>query len=243
VLLVEDGETNRDLISLVLSEAGATVVCAENGQEGVEAANRQPFDLILMDMQMPIMDGYTASRTLHAGGCRLPIIALTAHAMRGDREKCLAAGCTEYLAKPIQVDRLLEAVAAAVGVSGALPPAQSSDIDIATEPSAQITSSLPTEHPRFQAIIERFATTLSDKRTAMQSALDRCDWNQLAELAHWLKGAGGTVGFDCFTEPAQKLERAAKKRNTRVAQELLQQLLALADRIAVPAQSGSTILE
>src|SRR5262249_60619224 len=104
VLLVEDGETNRDLVSLVLTEAGATVVTAENGKAGVELARAQPFDLILMDMQMPVMDGYTAARTLRSLGIETPIVALTAHAMRDDVDKCLAAGCSGYLAKPVQID-------------------------------------------------------------------------------------------------------------------------------------------
>src|SRR5262249_61629609 len=104
VLLVEDGETNRDLVSLVLTEAGAMVVTAENGKAGVELAREKPFDLILMDMQMPVMDGYTAARTLRSLGLQTPIVALTEHAMRDDVDKCLAAGCSGYLAKPVQID-------------------------------------------------------------------------------------------------------------------------------------------
>ena len=115
ILLVEDGETNRDLLSLVLTEAGATVVCANDGREGVSAALREPFDLVLMDMQMPVMDGYSATRTLRAGGFQPPIIALTAHAMRSDHAKCLAAGCSGYLSKPVHFETLLATVRAAVG--------------------------------------------------------------------------------------------------------------------------------
>jgi len=116
VLLVEDGVDNQRLISFVLRKAGAQVTLAENGQEALDVVERQTargerFDVILMDMQMPMMDGYTATSALRKRGHEGPIIALTAHAMSTDRDKCLAAGCDDYLTKPIDRRRLLEVVA------------------------------------------------------------------------------------------------------------------------------------
>ncbi len=111
VLLVEDGSTNRKLISLYLRRAGMEVATAENGQVGVTMAGEVDFDLILMDMQMPVMDGYTAARRLRTMGIAVPIVALTAHAMSGDEQKCLAAGCSAYLSKPISADRLVQTLA------------------------------------------------------------------------------------------------------------------------------------
>jgi signal transduction histidine kinase/ActR/RegA family two-component response regulator len=110
VLLVEDGDTNRKLIKLLLERAGAKVTTAEHGGIGVELAMKQSFDVILMDMQMPVMDGYTAARRLRDEGLTLPIIALTAHTMTGDREKCLDAGCTDYLTKPINAEQMFAAI-------------------------------------------------------------------------------------------------------------------------------------
>lgn len=119
ILLVEDNEMNLDMLSRRLERKGYTVLAAVDGAQGVEMARSQLPDLILMDMSLPVMDGWQATRTLKADDTTkdIPIIALTAHAIAGDREKSLAAGCDEYESKPVKFPQLLEKIRAFLGES------------------------------------------------------------------------------------------------------------------------------
>ncbi len=126
ILLAEDGTDNQRLISYILKRAGAAVSVAADGQAAVEAACAadqagQPFDIVLMDMQMPVLDGYGAAAELRRLGFDVPILALTAHAMTGDRERCLASGCNDYDTKPIDRSRLLGKIQAMVAAASRSP--------------------------------------------------------------------------------------------------------------------------
>jgi CheY-like chemotaxis protein len=117
ILVVEDNEMNRDMLSRRLQRRGHEVVCAVDGQEGLEVARREVPGLILMDMTLPVLDGWEASRQLKADPATsgIPIIALTAHAMSSDRERALEAGCDDYDTKPVELPRLVAKIDALLG--------------------------------------------------------------------------------------------------------------------------------
>jgi CheY-like chemotaxis protein len=112
ILIVEDNEMNRDMLSRRLERRGFAIVMAMDGQQGLDMARSEKPDLILMDMSLPVMDGWTATQSIKADAdlTKIPVIALTAHAMAGDREKAMAAGCDDYDTKPIELPRLLEKI-------------------------------------------------------------------------------------------------------------------------------------
>lgn len=112
ILLIEDNEMNRDMLSRRLRRKGFDLISAEDGITGIEMAQNEKPDLILMDISLPVMDGLQATRQLKSDSDtgRIPIIALTAHAMSGDREKCLAAGCDDYATKPVEFPELLSKI-------------------------------------------------------------------------------------------------------------------------------------
>jgi PAS domain S-box-containing protein len=239
VLVVDDGETNRKLIRVILEHLGATILQAENGQQAVDMALAEPFDLILMDMQMPVMDGYTAVQQIRARGLQVPIIALTANAMKGDEEKCRKAGCSGYVSKPITQKQLLAAVAEALGLAGKQSSGSRVPSAVAQRPAPQppagtspapqslaatprgaaapvsqpsvLVSTLPADDEDFREIVVEFVQRLGEKLVAMRAAWAAEDLPELVALAHWLKGAGGSAGFPALTQPAQQLEQFARQ--------------------------------
>ena len=214
VLLVDDGETNRRFVSVVLKQTGVEIVEAVNGQEAVELATSQEFDLVLMDMQMPIMDGYTATRVLREKGITIPIVALTANAIVGDKKKCLEAGCTGYLSKPIKHDLLVHIVADSLGdscetkeVAPVPQPSEKVSAKVSTEAQPMLVSTLPADFPELDSMVSDFAERFDQKLDEFHAALSGGNFEELAKLAHWLKGTGGTIGFPVITEKAAVLEQ------------------------------------
>jgi len=172
ILLAEDGPDNQLLISTMLRKRGLEVAVAENGESAVQQAqaaldSNTPFDLILMDMQMPKLDGYGAAARLRARGHTGTIVALTAHAMTGERERCIAAGCDDYLTKPIARQELLGAVESHLRRSGGESPAsvreRPPEVTGATEPGASPIYSSYANDPDMAPLVTGFVERLPEK--------------------------------------------------------------------------------
>jgi CheY-like chemotaxis protein len=289
VLITDDTPANRQLAGLVLRKAGLTVDEAENGAVAVEKASLGIYDLLLMDMQMPVMDGFTATKTLRDQGLQTPILAFTANVMEQDRQRCVAAGCSGFLTKPINIDLLLSTIAeylettdappelsAPVGHSAAgigmtkqnaasAPTALSGDsldeildqlpghsaaralgrnLSMETETGREaratvrkpIYSTLPLDIPEFREIVESFVGCMDDTMKSLREAQARMDYQEVREIAHRLKGTGGTVGFAAFTEPSRKLQFAAEERDDETIEAMLVELEDISSRIELPVE-------
>lgn len=248
-LVVDDGPENRELLSVVLGDLGIDIDTAENGKEGLDAALAGSYDVVLMDIQMPVMDGYQAVAAMREQGLTLPICALTANAMKGYEQRVLEAGFSHYMTKPIDLDRLTSLLAGLLGgtfvVSDVDAISVEPDADRIQEPeagvqaingtqvdSSPVYSAIATQNPKFESIARDFVGRLNEKIVQMEQCLETANFDELGRHAHWLKGSGGTVGFKQFAEPARQLEEATKAGDAQQSAALLDAIKQIQGRIA-----------
>jgi CheY-like chemotaxis protein/HPt (histidine-containing phosphotransfer) domain-containing protein len=216
ILLAEDGIDNQHLISNYLRRSGAKVVIAENGRLAVSRALEDDgFDLILMDMQMPEMDGYAATRELRRVGYRRPIVALTAHAMAEDRAKCIAAGCDDYLTKPIDRTLLVTALAKYLPRGeGATDPESGSKLESPSAAPAPANDTVLRSNyardPVVRELLAKFVGRLPKRVATIERLLRDLNSEELRRALHQLKGAAGGYGFPQITERAAAAEASIK---------------------------------
>ncbi|HVW01131.1 MAG TPA: response regulator, partial [Planctomycetaceae bacterium] len=213
VLLAEDSDLNQRLAMGLLRKWGHTVEVVDNGLEAIEAWKRARFDLILMDVQMPEVDGLDATRTIRSReavqGGHIPIIALTAHALAGDRERCLSAGMDAYVAKPIRAKELqaaLEPYAMAAEAPEAKPASQRTDV-IDWKAALQ---SVQGDEALLWDVLDAFLEEGPQLVAAIDAAMARSDASELRRAAHTLKGSLRTIGAAPLSEQAAKIEAEAK---------------------------------
>jgi signal transduction histidine kinase/CheY-like chemotaxis protein/HPt (histidine-containing phosphotransfer) domain-containing protein len=212
ILIAEDNAVNQRLTSRILEKRGHTVALAENGQEALAALEREAFDLVLMDVQMPKMDGFKATLAIReketATGRHLPIIAMTAHAMTGDRERCLRAGMDGYVSKPLNAHELLDTIEGLA--SGAVAQPES---DTGAKPPERPPFDLDQALARVEGdmrLLKEMANLLLEDSPALMSeireCIERADAERLRRAAHTLKGALSALSAQDAAAMAQRLE-------------------------------------
>ncbi len=249
ILLAEDYLTNQQVALNHLRRAGYTVDLAENGEEAVAAFARQVYDLILMDMQMPVMDGYEATRQIrrlegptyskHREARRVPIVALTANALKGDREKCLAAGADDYIPKPLKKHDLLTMIGKWVDASPA-------GTDNAGAPHTAVPSAsedTPLNYPlaleefghevdTLMAVLTEFTNDLMRRLPKMRAAVANGDADTVVRAAHAIRGGSANLTAKALAEAASRLEKAIQSGALLNTSGMLDELEGEARRLA-----------
>jgi CheY-like chemotaxis protein/HPt (histidine-containing phosphotransfer) domain-containing protein len=218
ILLAEDNPVNQRVALHMLSKAGHSTVAVSNGKKAVAALARERFELVLMDIQMPEMDGLEATRAIRAeeekSGRHVPIVAMTAHAMKGDRERCLAAGMDDYVSKPVQADALFRVIQSAVmptepDTVRATPADRMDQVFDRQAALARVDG-----NEEFLAeIIGLFLADASCRVDEIQHAIEQRDLKHLQSAAHSLKGAAGCLGGCRTSIAASRLEEIGTEGN------------------------------
>jgi hypothetical protein len=238
VLLVEDNEVNRDLAIELLGDLGILVTVAINGREGIDMVAAEPFDLVLMDIQMPVMDGLSATRLIRADDrfSKLPILAMTAHAMSGDRDRSLNAGMNDHITKPVDPNRLLAALIRWMPEKVGKAP----ELQVATVKLASAEESMPLQLPPFDiraalvrtngkpALLRKLMLGFRDQYTSAISDLNEhvaAGRDADAErLVHSLRSVAAMLEAKDLTEAAFAIERAFRSGETANLDSLIETL-------------------
>ena len=224
VLLAEDSEDLQELFSLYLECTGANYRIVSNGQQAIDAVSEKKYDLIFMDMQMPVMDGTSAVKKLRKQDYYGPIVALTANAMSDYKQTCLDNGFDDFISKPVDQE-LFYAV-----IQHYLKHAEN------TSMSAQpIHSTLAEKSPRFAKLVNKFIAGISTTVDEINASFEDKDIEQFAKLVHKFKGAGGNIGYMEITEHCQKIEFQIKNEDMNQVKALLKEL----DEIIVRIIAGA----
>jgi CheY-like chemotaxis protein/HPt (histidine-containing phosphotransfer) domain-containing protein len=246
ILIVEDNVTNQKVLLLRLEKLGCSVEVANNGSEALDAATAHCFDAILMDCEMPVMDGFEATRKIREQGNRVPIIALTANAMDGEREHCLKAGMDDYLSKPVRTKELVEkltrwvqrqpektaaAERAAAPAAGTKDPRLSADLRAGLYQFIASMEEEGIESHEMAGVFESFLEGTAQLMADLGEAVGGRDSARVTSAAHTLKGSSANLGFKPLADLASKLERAGEQQKWEEAGATLA-LAALAHALA-----------
>jgi CheY-like chemotaxis protein len=228
ILLVEDSPANRAITVAFLQDAPCRIDIAENGAIAVKKFTARRYDLVLMDRQMPVMDGLAATRAIRkwekaSGKPPTPVIALTAADLMDDREECVAAGCTTYLTKPVNREALLEAI----------DRHTASETPLRKGGAGRKNTIVVSASPRIADLVPGFLRNRKRDVAAILGAVDRGDFATVAKLGHGMRGAGSNYGFQAITDIGAALEQAAAGADADAARRHAGELAAYLDRVEV----------
>ena len=228
ILLVEDNELNQEVALALLKDAGFSVTLAEDGAQAVRQVQAAAFDIVLMDMQMPVMDGVTATKEIRGlpGFAALPIVAMTASVMQGDQERCIAAGMNDHVAKPIEPDDLFAVLLKWIRPRGPVAEAKSPLPDVSAVglgipkdlPGLDTTAGLRRvqgNQSLYLSLLRKYAAGQGKVSAEIRTALDGNDWTTAERLAHTTKGVSGNVGALVIQDLAAQLEAAVRNKKPR----------------------------
>ncbi|MHC4989974.1 MAG: PAS domain S-box protein [Planctomycetota bacterium] len=211
VLLVEDSKQNRDVIEFFLQEQGADVSWCGNGALAIARMRdaQDEIDMVLMDMRMPIMDGYTATRTARHNGFRKPIIAITAHSLAQDRQRCIEAGCDEHLTKPVDARRLVE-VCRRFGATGVAAPSVTASSASPVSRKEPAGSARRSAMRQLQTLVNEYVAALPKQRTQIERAFASGAVADVRAMAHRLAGSAGSYGLPELSRVARACDQAIR---------------------------------
>jgi len=252
VLLVEDNPVNQQVAASLLRKRGYEVRTAGNGREALDLLGRETFDVVLMDVQMPEMDGFQTTQLLRADPRlgTLPVVAMTAYALKGDAERCLAAGMNDYIAKPVRARQLFAILEKWIGSKPTESALKAEDHVIApseTEPSEKAAQAPPVDleaalqhcagdRDLLRIVVKTFFDQAPHLIQSLRQGVQSGDWDMVTRLAHNLKGSGGTFGAEQVRLTAVELQRAAElgdnDRMSVLVDNLEHQIAALRDFFA-----------
>jgi len=225
VLVAEDNEINRKLIIMFLQKMGLNATGVDSGEKAVNSALTSHYDVVFMDMQMPVMSGLDAIKTLRGRGYKQPIVVLTANALQEDKEVSYQAGCNDFVTKPIHYEQLYRVTKKYTSVAA---------IRVNDEP---LYSELA-DDPEYRDLLVNFIDSLPVTEYKLKSAHRNNDWNLLSELIHQLKGAGGGYGFPQLSDLAAKIEFQLVNQDQLQVMQLLESLYEMFSRVISGLQNA-----
>ena len=230
VLLVEDSKPIQDLLKLIIEKVGVELDIVDNGREAVKTVSESHYDLVFMDIQLPIMDGLTAMKELIQQGYKQPVIAMTANAMKKNRDDCNEAGFSNFISKPVDRKELY-----------LLLMTYLKENKIIDKVKPMLTSNLLIEEPELIDLVDKFIVRLPIMRDVINQSYKEQKFEALSDLIHQMKGVGGNYGYSMLTELCAKIEFQIENQDSTKTARLIKEFNVMVDQIIAGSDENHKI--